>query len=77
MATALTDFYSQNYYNNEISLYEIESAIHKLKLTSPGIDMVHNNFLKNISHEYLTFFFKICIIMFSTLLSSLSPGKQS
>ena len=53
IATALTDFCSHNYYNNEILLFEIETSIYTLKPNSPGIDKVHNNFLKNLPPEYL------------------------
>ena len=42
-------------YNSEISLYEISSNISNLKNSSPGADMFHNKFLKNLPFSYLNF----------------------
>ena len=54
VASALTD---ENYYdfNKEISLYEVKNVIANLKPTSPGIDMVHNSFLKNLPESYISY----------------------
>ena len=36
-------------YNEKITQNELENALISLKPTSLGIDMVHNNFLKNLT----------------------------
>ena len=42
-------------YNQKIEEFEVIQAIKTLKDTSPGIDLVHNNFLKNMPDLYITF----------------------
>ena len=46
-------------YNNNLNMNELVSAMRTLKLSSPGIDLIHNNMLKLIPNDYKTYLLDI------------------
>ena len=42
-------------YNDKICPIELENALASLKPTTPGMDMIHNSFLKNLPDQYKKF----------------------
>ena len=53
-------------YNRKITQNEMENALMSLKPTSPGMDMIHNNFLKNLTNEYKLFLLNLFNNIFDT-----------
>lgn len=55
--TAIKAISTKNAYNNDLTMYELQSAIKKLKSNSAtGIDLIHNQFIINLppsSHNHL------------------------
>jgi hypothetical protein len=74
-------------YNGDFTMTEICNAVQRLHLTSPGIDQIHNAFLKPLSDEHLSELLEIFNQSYCTgvvpsawregvILPILKPGKD-